>query len=312
MVDLERRVVVADGLEVREIAGDGRATPRLVGYAAVFNSLSEVLPSDKGTFREVIRPGAFRDTLAKGADVRLLINHEGLPLARTKSGTMRLAEDARGLKMEADLDPEDPDAKAVLGKIKRGDLSQMSFGFVTRADHWRQESGGLVRDLLGVDLLDVSVVTYPAYQATDVAARSLAQHLAQTLPEAPQAGLPVDVAMDRLTVAESLRAVSTRPNAGMAAAARDGLRLHEAGRSGDGLKPETVRRAGIISRREALTPDHVIEMAAGFERHAVDRKPGWDKAGEETPGYVEWQLWGGDAGRDWSRSKAAAIKAERS
>lgn len=311
MVDLERRVVVADGLEVREIAADGRATPRLVGYAAVFNSLSEMLPSDKGTFREVIRPGAFRDTLAKGADVRLLINHEGLPLARTKSGTMRLAEDARGLRMEADLDPEDIDAKAVLGKIKRGDLSQMSFGFVTRADHWRQESGGLVRDLLGVDLLDVSVVTYPAYQATDVAARSLAQHLAQTLPETAQAGLSVDVAMDRLTVAESLRAVSTRPNAGMAAAARDGLRLHEAGRSGD-VRPETVRRAGIISRREALTPDHVITMAAWFARHAVDRKVGWDKSGEETPGYVAWQLWGGDAGRDWSRSKAEAIKAERS
>ncbi|MFM8219246.1 MAG: HK97 family phage prohead protease, partial [Planctomycetaceae bacterium] len=75
MVDLERRVVVADGLEVREITADGQATPRLVGYAAVFNSLSENLPSDKGTFREVIRPGAFRDTLAKGADVRLLINH---------------------------------------------------------------------------------------------------------------------------------------------------------------------------------------------------------------------------------------------
>jgi len=311
MVDLERRVVVADGLEVREIAADGQATPRLVGYAAVFNSLSEMLPSDKGTFREVIRPGAFRDTLAKGADVRLLINHEGLPLARTKSGTMRLSEDARGLKMEADLDPNDPDAKSVLGKIRRGDLSQMSFGFVTRADHWRQESGGLVRDLLGVDLLDVSVVTYPAYQATDVAARSLAQHLAQAAPEAIQAGLSVDVAMDRLTVAESLRAVSTRPNAGMAAAARDGLRLHEAGRSGDGL-PETVRRAGIISRREALTPQHVIEMAAWFARHATDRKPGWDKAGEETHGFTAWQLWGGDAGRDWSKAKAEAIKAERS
>jgi HK97 family phage prohead protease len=260
----------------------------------------------------VIRPGAFRDTLARGADVRLLINHEGLPLARTKSGTMRLAEDARGLKMEADLDPDDPEAKAVLGKIKRGDLSQMSFGFVTRADHWRHESGGLVRDLLGVDLLDVSVVTYPAYQATDVAARSLAQHLAQTLPEAARAGLPVDVAMDRLARAESLRAVSTRPNAGMAAAARDGLRLHKAGRSGDGLKLETVRRAKIISRREALTTDHVIEMAAWFARHATDRKPGWDKAGEETPGYTAWQLWGGDAGRDWSKAKAEAIKAERS
>jgi len=94
----------------------------------------------------------------------------------------------------------------------------------------------------------------------------------------------------------------------MAAAAREGLRLHEAGRSGDGLKPETVRRAGIISRREALTPDHVIEMSAWFARKASDKTPGWDKRGEETPAYVSWQLWGGDAARDWSTAKAEALK----
>jgi hypothetical protein len=91
-----------------------------------------------------------------------------------------------------------------------------------------------------------------------------------------------------------------RPTAGMAASARRGLKLHEAGRSGDGLKPETVARAGKIAARESLTEDHVREMSAWFARHAVDRREGWDKAGEETPGFVAWELWGGDSGRSWS------------
>jgi hypothetical protein len=52
----------------------------------------------------------------------------------------------------------------------------------------------------------------------------------------------------------------------------------------------------------------VIEMSAWFARHATDRQAGWDKAGEETPGYVAWQLWGGDAARDWSTAKAKALK----
>jgi HK97 family phage prohead protease len=93
------------------------------------------------------------------------------------------------------------------------------------------------------------------------------------------------------------------PNEGMAAAARRGLKLHDAGRSGDGLKPETVSRAKRIAAREELTPEHVREMRAWFARHKVDRRPGWDKAGEETPGFVAWELWGGNAGQEWSESK---------
>lgn len=300
MIDREERALVAEGLELRA-EGDGTLT--LQGYAAIFNSLSEPLPGGNGTFREVIRPGAFRDSIAGGADVRLLLNHDGLPLARTASGTLQLREDGRGLAMSAKLDATDPDVQRLVPKVRRGDLSQMSFGFVTRRDHWRQESGGQVRDLLQVDLLDVSAVTYPAYRATEIALRSLARATATPAPS-------LDALYDRLALCESRAAVSTRPTAGMAAAAREGLRLHEAGRSGDGLKPETVRRANIIAARQSLTPDHVIEMSAWFARHASDRKPGWDKAGEETPGYVAWQLWGGDAARDWASAKAKALKAE--
>ena len=130
------------------------------GYAAVFNSLSQ----DLGGFREVIRRGAFQSTIAGGADVRFLINHDGLPLARTKSGTLRLAEDDRGLRIDATLDPTDPDVQRLIPKMKRGDLSQMSFGFRTLKDAWRQEGADQIRELHSVDLFDVSAVTYPAYQ----------------------------------------------------------------------------------------------------------------------------------------------------
>lgn len=98
------------------------------------------------------------------------------------------------------------------------------------------------------------------------------------------------------------------PTAGMAAAAKRGLALHEAGRSGDGLKPETVARAKKIAARETLTPEHVREMRAWFRRHKVDKRPGWSAKGAETPGYTAWMLWAGDAGWRWSEMKVAQME----
>ena len=163
MSDREYRACVE--IELRS-DGDGLT---LGGYAAVFNSMSE----DLGGFREIIRPGAFRDSIAGGADVRLLINHDGMPLARTTSGTLQLAEDSRGLRISAKLDATDPDVQRLAPKIRRGDMNQMSFGFVTKRDQWRQEGDTQIRELHAVDLFDVSTVTYPAYKMTEMALRSL-------------------------------------------------------------------------------------------------------------------------------------------
>lgn len=165
-IELEKRYFGATELR---LDGEGN-TRRLSGHAAVFNSFS----LDMG-FKEIIRSGAFKKTLANNPDVRLLLNHDGLPLARTKSGTLKLYEDRRGLKFEADLDATDPDVQAIIPKVKRGDLSQMSFAFRTIADAWRTEDGVDVRELHELDLDDgdVSLVTYPAYPATDAAVRSL-------------------------------------------------------------------------------------------------------------------------------------------
>lgn len=156
----ERRVAYTT-LEMREV-GDGRT---LVGYAAVFDSPSEPLP-----FTEYVKRGAFTKTIKDGADVRLLIDHEGVPLARTKSGTLTLEEDDRGLKVMADLDPANPDAARVMSAMKRGDLSQMSFAFRTIKDHWSDDR--TVRELKEVQLFDVSVVTFPAYEQTMAELRS--------------------------------------------------------------------------------------------------------------------------------------------
>lgn len=150
----ERRIAYTT-LDLRQ-AQDGTT---LYGYAAVFDSPSEPMP-----FVEYVKRGAFQKTIKDGADVRLLIDHEGVPLARTKSGTLRLKEDERGLAVEADLDPMNPDAARIISAMKRGDLSQMSFAFRTIKDAWSDDRA--VRELREVQLFDVSVVTFPAYEET--------------------------------------------------------------------------------------------------------------------------------------------------
>jgi HK97 family phage prohead protease len=156
------------GFEIRT-SDEGREV--LAGYAAVFNSRSE----DLG-FREIIRPGAFARSLASGADVYALADHDASRrLARTANGSLRLAEDERGLRVEIDL-PDTTLGRDILADIRSGLLDSMSFGFSTREDKWTREGGENVRELIDVDLFEVSVVTFPAYRDTsiDVARRSLA------------------------------------------------------------------------------------------------------------------------------------------
>jgi HK97 family phage prohead protease len=157
----EKRFVAFTNLEARQ-DGDGN---KLIGYASVFDSPSEPMP-----FVEYVRRGAFAKTLNDGADVRLLIDHDGVPLARTRSGTLMLEEDDRGLRVEASLDPMNPDAARVISAMKRGDISQMSFAFRTIKDNWNSDRS--VRELKEVQLYDVSVVTFPAYEETVAEIRS--------------------------------------------------------------------------------------------------------------------------------------------
>ena len=160
------------------------------GYAAKFNKPSE----DFGWFREIIKPGAFGRTLREGADVRMLINHDpNLILGRTKASTLQLSEDETGLKFRCDM-PDTSYARDLHVSIARGDISQCSFGFITRKQVWVEETDpedpdemNITRELHDVDLFDTSAVTYPAYPDTEVHDRAL--EMRDFFPN----GLPKDV-----------------------------------------------------------------------------------------------------------------------
>lgn len=188
--DDERRIAYTT-LDVRQMQeGDGTT---LYGYAAVFGSPSEPMP-----FIEYVKQGAFTNTLQRGADVRLLIDHEGVPLARTTSGTLRLHEDERGLAVAADLDPSNPDAMRVISALKRGDMSQMSFAFRTVRDTWSDM--GDVRELEEVELFDVSVVTFPAYERTVAEIRSRQLQSIATLDSLTTQSIGVNVRRAQLAL----------------------------------------------------------------------------------------------------------------
>jgi HK97 family phage prohead protease len=172
--------------------------PRLFGHAAVFNQLSE----DLGGFREQISPGAFTETIKDG-DIRALFNHDpNFPLARTKSGTLKLSEDSTGLVIDADL-ADTTYARDLLMSIERHDIDQMSFGFAVlpEGQNWRMEGTGLIRTLTKVALYDVSPVTFPAYPQTDVGIRSLAAQIKKDLTIDTQAEI-VSRSQDRKEIIE--------------------------------------------------------------------------------------------------------------
>lgn len=158
------------------------ASPKITGYAAVFNSYSE----EMWGFREIITPGAFTDALKK-SDVRALINHDAnLVLGRNTSGTLTMTEDDNGLAVE--IDPPDTQyARDLQTCMKRGDIDQMSFAFIVADAHWNDTHDGLpVRTITRMEeLFDVSIVTYPAYPATSADVRSAQDVFADYKPVPP-------------------------------------------------------------------------------------------------------------------------------
>ncbi len=153
-----------------EIRTDGDAV-KVEGYAAVFGEETNIA----GMFTEVIERGAFKDAIGRD-DVVFLINHEDLPLARTRAGTLELREDDHGLHMSAELDATDPDVARIVPKMKRGDLDKMSFAFLPDVQEWDDSGDIPKRTIKRAQLFDVSVVTTPAYGGTEIGLRSLEQH----------------------------------------------------------------------------------------------------------------------------------------
>lgn len=162
------------GLEIRKAKEGSSSIGTLVGYAAVFDQRSQ----DLGGFVEVIKPGAFKQSLERGDDVRALWQHNADDvLGRRSNDTLRIKEDSKGLLVEIDL-PDTQVGRDVKALVERGDVDGQSFGFRTMKDNWnREKDGRYVRELLQVDIFDIGPVTYPAYLGTSVEARSMAEDL---------------------------------------------------------------------------------------------------------------------------------------
>jgi HK97 family phage prohead protease len=188
----EVRTLSVRSVEVRADA----TTPdsvTLTGFASTTESPYQ-MQDWLGPYTEVVRAGAFTKTLSESADVRLLLNHDGLPLARTKSGTLELEEvmpesdratelNGTGLYCTASLDASSSLVQDIRSAMSRGDLDQMSFAFSVTRQQWSPDYEQ--RDILEVQLFDVSVVTYPANPATSATVRAaVAERIAGVVPAA--------------------------------------------------------------------------------------------------------------------------------
>ena len=143
-------------------------TPHISGYFAVFNSNYEIAPG----MSESIAPGAFSRTLSN--DVRALINHDSTLVAgRTKAHTLELLEDEHGLWCDIAVNPKDGDIMNAYERVKRGDVDQCSFGFeiVSEETDFRDD-GSIHWTITEVNLIEVSVCTFPAYKETNISARA--------------------------------------------------------------------------------------------------------------------------------------------
>ena len=167
---------MAESFEIRTVDGgelrvEARGVaPIIRGYAIVYNRLSEVL----GMFREQIAPEAMTRTLTEAVDLRALVDHDPKAvLGRLKAGTLRVETDAHGLRVEIDP-PNTTAGHDIVESIRRGDVSGMSFAFRTIQDTWDDTVTPAIRTVLDMVVREVSVVTFPAYPATEVAMRSLA------------------------------------------------------------------------------------------------------------------------------------------
>jgi HK97 family phage prohead protease len=200
------------GVEFRTFAGELRVEGdgnTFVGYAAVFNSDSEPLP-----FTERILPGAFGKSIrSRKRDVRAYINHDSnMVLASTRSGTLSLTEDERGLRAEFVL-PDTSYARDLSSLMRDGIVDKMSFGFTVPrgGDRWSED--GRTRELREIVLHEVSVVTgFPAYEGTTAAVRSL-----ETLCE--RTGMSVD------EIAQVIQRLADRPQETVEASAANLLEL---------------------------------------------------------------------------------------
>lgn len=147
---------------------DDNGNLAIEGYFAVFDSIYQITPD----MSESIAQGAFDNTISD--DIRALINHDTtLVLGRTKAGTLQLRADSHGLWGHIDINPNDSDAMNLYNRVQRGDVDQCSFGFdIINEETDFREDGSIHWTIKEVKLYEVSPCTFPAYEETNIAART--------------------------------------------------------------------------------------------------------------------------------------------
>ena len=184
--------------------GSGRL---ISGHAALFDVVADI----GYMFSEKIQRGAFARAIRNKQDVRCLVNHDpNLVLGRVSNNTLELKEDNRGLWFRCDV-ARTAAGDDLLAMVRRGDLSECSFGFTAVKEEWTEtkDSAGnprALRTLLDCDLFDVSAVTYPAYDGTDVNADERSR-MALMFAEGPPAGAPLEL-RSRIAQAVKMPAIS--------------------------------------------------------------------------------------------------------
>jgi Escherichia/Staphylococcus phage prohead protease len=161
---------VSPDLEHRSVVELRAERQRIVGYAVVF----DVRSRDLGGFVEVVKPQAVASSLA--SDVVALFNHDSNQVLGRTPQTLQLETDTRGLHFTLDPAPTQAGRDA-FELVKRGDITGASFGFRTKQDAWRKDADVMIRELLAIELAEISLTAFPAYQQTDV---SIAQRSLQT------------------------------------------------------------------------------------------------------------------------------------
>lgn len=182
--EFRRLPAATAGLSVRA-EGDS-AEERFRGYAAMFDSRTAIGNPLRWGFYEEVAPGAFTKTISEG-DARMLIDHDSYyVVSRVTAGTLGLAQDARGLAVDSALDQSLSYVGDLKANLRNGNVTGMSFGFYVIKDDWTTEtvetSDGQstqveVRRILEVRLIEVSAVTFPAYEDTEAELASVASAL---------------------------------------------------------------------------------------------------------------------------------------
>jgi len=185
-IDIEYRYLEPDVAECRALEEENKRF--LEGHASVFSQKSKLIFENERIFNEIIAPNAF-DNLLKDEriDVPMTFNHErGRLLGRTKSNTLQISKDEKGLRFRVEI-PNTTTGNDVYELVKRGDLYENSFGFVSdrATDTWTKDENGVsIRTVNNIKkLVDISIVTSGAYSNTDVAARSFEEHPEEIIPD---------------------------------------------------------------------------------------------------------------------------------